>query len=193
MQPDLIEYVAGGKKESVKFSLVESKRSSNIGLDKGLSKSLALTQQGSHSNLRESSASSNKNLGERCFHTDCHEQGNCSKTAFKSQTSQADHQKLYTSKILGPSRQGVTLGLGNLTSLLRIDPGMALWPKWHSAKSATGRTLTQEEHQVSTRQEVMCTILVFVYFFGMLSVSKPNWSTFPLPTDTIPPALFLLQ
>lgn len=81
MQHDLTGYVAGGKREYAKFSFVESKRSSNIGLDKGLSKSLALTQQGPHSNLSESSASSNKSLGERCFHTDCHEQGNYSKIA----------------------------------------------------------------------------------------------------------------
>lgn len=33
----------------------------------------------------------------------------------------------------------------------------------------------------------------FCLFFWRLSVSKPNWSTFPLPADTIPPALFLLQ
>lgn len=92
MQHDLIEHAAGGKKVSAKFSPVESNRNSNIGLDK----SLALTQQGPHSDLRESSASSNKSLGKRCFHTDCLEQGNYSKTAFKSQTSQADHRELYT-------------------------------------------------------------------------------------------------
>lgn len=40
--------------------------------------------------------------------------------------------------------------------------------KQHSAKSTKGRTLTQEEQQVSTRQQVMCTVLVFVYFLEAL-------------------------
>lgn len=35
MQHDLIEYVTRGRKDSAKFSLVESKRSSSTGLDNG--------------------------------------------------------------------------------------------------------------------------------------------------------------
>lgn len=48
MQHDLTEYAAREKKLSTKFILVESKRNSSIGLDK----SLALTQQGPHQDLR---------------------------------------------------------------------------------------------------------------------------------------------
>lgn len=61
----------------------------------GLSRSPALTQQG-HTQISESSAFSNKSLGKQCFHTDSHEQGNYSKTAFQSQTSQADHREIPT-------------------------------------------------------------------------------------------------
>lgn len=96
-----------------------------------------------------------------------------SKEIIQRQPSNPRLHKLITenflhNKILGPSRQACyTLSLGNLTYPLRIDPSMALWPKWCSAKSATGRTLTQEEHQVSTRQVMYSTGFCLI-FWGVL-------------------------